>query len=158
MQHFNPRSPHGERRAEPSKSAKVLEISIHAPRTGSDEATLNAKQEWFLISIHAPRTGSDFQHLCGFARLCAFQSTLPARGATTELSRVQIAKLFQSTLPARGATRRADVPANSHPISIHAPRTGSDPVIDIFNIARHAFQSTLPARGATPSSGTPASP
>ena len=37
---------------------KALEISIHAPRTGSDQAYYDAldAQE---ISIHAPRTGSD---------------------------------------------------------------------------------------------------
>ena len=33
-------------------------ISIHAPRTGSDEMR-EEKQKQFKISIHAPRTGSD---------------------------------------------------------------------------------------------------
>ncbi len=34
--HFNPRSPRGERRNLTNKQAKVLDISIHAPRGGSD--------------------------------------------------------------------------------------------------------------------------
>ena len=34
-------------------------ISIHAPRTGSDEAFDAYKQQVETISIHAPRTGSD---------------------------------------------------------------------------------------------------
>ena len=55
---FNPRSPHGERpkssRAQPGR----MEISIHAPRTGSDRGRVRALPH-FRISIHAPRTGSD---------------------------------------------------------------------------------------------------
>ena len=56
-------------------------ISIHAPRTGSD-AQFNFYGQQSYISIHAPRTGSDLTR----QRVTppnAFQSTLPARGATT---------------------------------------------------------------------------
>ena len=38
---------------------KVLKISIHAPRVGSD-SWLYAIQESPYISIHAPRVGSDW--------------------------------------------------------------------------------------------------
>ena len=34
--HFNPRSPHGERRDVIRRALEELKISIHAPRTGSD--------------------------------------------------------------------------------------------------------------------------
>ena len=56
--HFNPRSPHGERHLTVADNPQVSDISIHAPRTGSDMHscfTLSA----LYISIHAPRTGSD---------------------------------------------------------------------------------------------------
>ena len=123
-------------------------ISIHAPRTGSDRAIcrLRCRQ---AISIHAPRTGSDG---ISRARRCAilpFQSTLPARGATSPVRSQCSDTLFQSTLPARGATFRrfrrvlplgfqSTLPArgatsgrrscrHQGAISIHAPRTGSDP-------------------------------
>ena len=36
--HFNPRSPHGERRYDLSDSTLLSSISIHAPRTGSDKS------------------------------------------------------------------------------------------------------------------------
>ncbi len=77
---FNPRSPHGERhRARrravwakafqstlPARGATLLlgeqvcgrQISIHAPRTGSDDVKNNSCYNEH-ISIHAPRTGSD---------------------------------------------------------------------------------------------------
>ncbi len=80
-------------------------------------------------------------------------------------------KRFQSTLPARGATAPAGTGARNSRISIHAPRTGSDPgrtaptkMQSHFNPrSPHGerpkggegrgkackFQSTLPARGAT---------
>ena len=78
--HFNPRSPHGER-LRALQGLAACDISIHAPRTGSD---------WYLrrvrnavgISIHAPRTGSDRRKSLTRSDVL-FQSTLPARGATS---------------------------------------------------------------------------
>ena len=79
--YFNPRSPHGERRTPafsdssvtlfqstlPARGAtahalgilRAAEISIHAPRTGSDGLLIGAGEFRLSISIHAPRTGSD---------------------------------------------------------------------------------------------------
>ena len=79
--HFNPRSPHGERRSQPSLLPMTLTISIHAPRTGSD-----------LVDV--------FDGI----RQLVFQSTLPARGATTACR-----------------TRRRK-PANFNPRSPHGER------------------------------------
>ena len=100
------------------------------------------------ISIHAPRTGSDYQEALDIATERLFQSTLPARGATLTRQESRNATTFQSTLPARGATSsnralqtmRHFNPRSPHGerpkhgstripgenISIHAPRTGSD--------------------------------
>ena len=44
-------------------------------------------------------------------------------------------KTFQSTLPARGATTSLEIPYNYIIISIHAPRTGSDHV-EISDLSR----------------------
>ena len=56
-----------------------------------------------------------------------FQSTLPARGATSLRRRTPAHRTrFQSTLPARGATGSSVSLARIAFISIHAPRTGSD--------------------------------
>ena len=57
-------------------------ISIHAPRTGSD--FLAGLYDFAdVISIHAPRTGSDMLNTHSPGWILPFQSTLPARGATT---------------------------------------------------------------------------
>ena len=104
VRNFNPRSPHGERLARRSYKGFSPDISIHAPRTGSDLPFLSDNKCHHLISIHAPRTGSDVRLLDFVIHICKFQSTLPARGATLV----------------------AGYKSGDHIISIHAPRTGSD--------------------------------
>ena len=79
-----------------------------------------------LISIHAPRTGSDLGRRRHRRAAGAFQSTLPARGATQPPAEHASGQQFQSTLPARGATASDSSSAGIPTISIHAPRTGSD--------------------------------
>ena len=101
---FNPRSPRGERHLGDHVSHLVIVISIHAPREGSD-LQRNARE-----TIRA-----------------LFQSTLPARGATSTRGHLKISRL----------------------ISIHAPREGSDSSITPSTTVETVFQSTLPARGAT---------
>ena len=168
--HFNPRSPHGERHL----------ALIHSDREK-------------LISIHAPRTGSD----SSWGSICAatghFNPRSPHGERPTPKGGRQIFLAFQSTLPARGATVIATAFAFAPNISIHAPRTGSDmrrpawrtcqsyfnprsphgerretytrrksrlyfnprsphgerAPLQIRNAAAKIFQSTLPARGAT---------
>ena len=78
------------------------------------------------ISIHAPRVGSDCLRLLLRLLRSVFQSTLPVWGATLiGLSSVGNF-LFQSTLPVWGATPLESVQPAGRPISIHAPRVGSD--------------------------------
>ena len=103
--YFNPRSPRGERLFISTSDFSSIEISIHAPREGSDfmgvkihmelclfQSTLPARGATIplrsasmsaFISIHAPREGSDCIPCC-FAKYQQFQSTLPARGATDD--------------------------------------------------------------------------
>ena len=102
--HFNPRSPHGERRA----ALRVLRVIRR-------------------ISIHAPRTGSD-GHSFLFARLkYLFQSTLPARGATSSCSgRVPVLIYFNPRSPHGERLDGVHRVLILLTISIHAPRTGSD--------------------------------
>ena len=80
--YFNPRSPCGERPPIQEDSQKTSQfqstlpvwgatsalfrivasaaISIHAPRVGSDDASVGVGRSQWGISIHAPRVGSDF--------------------------------------------------------------------------------------------------
>ena len=82
---FNPRSPHGERR---SGSGCGMPHSFYFnPRSphGERHALVIHLGNALCISIHAPRTGSDSCPFRACARLDLFQSTLPARGATSSV-------------------------------------------------------------------------
>ena len=99
---FNPRSPQGERRWRWLLNSQFRSISIHAPRRGSDPGAIAT----------------------GYGQ--KFQSTLPAGGATPHAASSKTFFLFQSTLPAGGATINPIFIYDLIPISIHAPRRGSD--------------------------------
>ena len=101
--HFNPRSPHGERRP------------LSRPKT--------YKHNFNPRSPHGERLNS-----CVLCRsVFSFQFTLPAWGATfTCVMVVPSVPEFQSTLPAWGATKLSIVGTMGVDISIHAPRMGSD--------------------------------
>ena len=125
---FNPRSPHGERLSTHTANSPDVTISIHAPRTGSDE---HLRRYIILcdISIHAPRTGSDDAIIdyqsAGFTD---FNPRSPHGERHSLLTGLQ----------------------SENEISIHAPRTGSDNQTFLLVNVTCRFQSTLPARGATP--------
>ena len=107
---FNPRSPHGERRD--ANLPHVLAALNFNPRSphGERHGGSRLREGKENISIHAPRTGSDPRSARKPPESARFQSTLPARGATMCISSTRSAAfVFQSTLPARGAT----VPASS---------------------------------------------
>ena len=104
-----------------------LNISIHAPREGCDGTRRRAGTSCSTISIHAPREGCDLLLLTSgppaphfnprtprgvrpsaaaatASSTMVFQSTHPARGATSQPSTPAAPSQFQSTHPARGAT------------------------------------------------------
>ena len=100
---FNPRSPHGERRTSPGGAMESRYFNPRSPH-GERPRTDAHAPPCESISIHAPRTGSDQQGGKQHDKTRKFQSTLPARGATGPHSTNKNAISFQSTLPARGAT------------------------------------------------------
>ena len=167
---FNPRSPHGERLCARKEGSHDLQISIHAPRTGSDINMVTKDTTAAQFQSTLPARGATLA-TCVQLACNLFQSTLPARGATCYRKQLRAEWAFQSTLPARGATCAVDQPHAGDGISIHAPRTGSDAPFagcatsrGYFNprsphgerrfqikpgSRQKEFQSTLPARGAT---------
>ena len=78
-----------------------------------------------------------------------FQSTPPARGATTRTSIRKISTGFQSTPPARGATALAFCVIVALQFQSTPPARGATP--DHTHTLKYTgqFQSTPPARGAT---------
>ena len=123
--HFNPRSPHGERQKSSKAQTMCWTFQPTLPARGAtDELFASSGEE-------------------------KFQPTLPARGATRSLPRHSGRTKFQPTLPARGATTPQAHPFRRKQISTHAPRTGSDDYSRSIATTLYQFQPTLPARGAT---------
>ena len=85
-QYFNPRSPHGER---PSLLPVSLRRWYFNPRSPHGERLRRRARGDCRggISIHAPRTGSDIVRYSIGTNVPIFQSTLPARGATSVTKR-----------------------------------------------------------------------
>ena len=104
---FNPRSPYGERLCNSLKERGAKNISIHAPLTGSD-----------VSDISSTTKGQDFNPRSPYGER--------PRG----VGRPQRCQTFQSTLPLRGATEFSDHYRFLEDISIHAPLTGSDLLLD----------------------------
>ncbi len=129
---FNPRPPQGERLIGCVGVVVATNVSIHAPRKGSDLAM--HLQATLLLSFQStpPARGATPAAL-SVSKVMAFQSTPPARGATyIRSARLAFDTMFQSTPPARGATSGAGG-------------------VETFP----GFQSTPPARGATPAPAPP---
>ena len=87
-------------------TTSYVDISIHAPRTGSDcEARTTSISGCYFNprSPHGERPDRNVANAVSYP----FQSTLPARGATNDEYQKWTEAVFQSTLPARGATRRS---------------------------------------------------
>ena len=80
------------------------------------------------ISIHAPREGGDSNFLMIATTCHLFQSTPPARGATTITGFNVWYTYISIHAPREGGDSRLDSKAlkADQPISIHAPREGGD--------------------------------
>ena len=106
---------------------KVLAISIHAPRVGSDRGW-KMRRQWTQL----------------------FQSTLPVWGATPR-NRTEPAahRHFNPRSPCGERLVSSGTPLLWHRISIHAPRVGSDDISLRDSEFEVEFQSTLPVWGAT---------
>ena len=123
---FNPRSPHGERQPQFIIDSYVEIFQSTLPAWGATNALNDILYIYHRISIHAPRMGSDIILTCLHIKRRNFNprsphGERPARNYA-EAWRIE----FQSTLPAWGATPASPRPTSSRPISIHAPRMGSD--------------------------------
>ena len=77
--------------------------------------------------------GERLQKVIIITRWSEFQSTLPAWGATSAVSKVSQWSIFQSTLPAWGTTFSGARYSSGIYISIHAPRMGSDSTVKAYS-------------------------
>ena len=107
---FNPRSPDGERRGGIIMADRPVEISIHAPRMGSDMAQGARPETRESFQSTLPGWGATSGVLVGHATLRHFNPRSPdgeRHGIARHRPR---SPRFQSTLPGWGATRTTASP------------------------------------------------
>ena len=148
LRDFNPRSPHGERRWDFTALDQELAISIHAPRTGSDELQKLWRSNG-QISIHAPRTGSDEKPIDGQLTFLDFNPRSP-HGERPHQA-VSYGLLASNFNPRSPHGERRTTPSKPTPARYFNPRSphGERPKGKETTRETAGFQSTLPARGAT---------
>ena len=168
--YFYPRSPRGERQPKHVKTGKrggflstlpargatrILadlfvdnEISIHAPREGSDLLITDMVLPSCYFYPRSPRGERPDKVAVGEITL-KFLSTLPARGATQRRPPAPPAERFLSTLPARGATISPPSLGVAGGFLSTLPARGATPRAVHPGEEQQRFLSTLPARGAT---------
>ena len=144
---FNPRTPRGVRRPGAGRLHHQMPISIHAPRVGCDGIGVPAGHDPLLhFNPRTPR-GVRLGPQMILTRPPVFQSTHPARGATSWAELDAEAQEFQSTHPARGATFQGGRLLMTNRISIHAPREGCDSSSPASKTVSHADFNPRTPRG-----------
>ena len=123
--HFNPRSPQGERLIPYLAVTQVGNISIHAPRRGSD-LRQTTRSLAIKISIHAPRRGSDQYTFTVAFLLSDFNPRSPQGERLYPDSWDDNRWNISIHAPRRGSDRNNVAMQRAVDISIHAPRRGSD--------------------------------
>ena len=122
-------------------------ISIHAPRTGSDNINQLVADNG-TISIHAPRTGSD---CCNHSITIIHKISIhaPRTGSDTKIIRSRLCGTHFNPRSPHGERHNFSSSVmyfpNFNPRSPHGERLAA--LLHALYI--FAFQSTLPARGAT---------
>ena len=123
---FNPRAPRGARRDNITNIERGLDnFNPRAPRGAR-------RVSGILIAV-----------------MLIFQSTRPARGATTAKDNEVFGYQISIHAPREGRDYRHARHAHKASISIHAPREGRDAAGSPCSRTGVIFQSTRPARGAT---------
>ena len=122
---FNPRSPHGERPFPEILLALRLSFQSTLPARGATADNLPGLQR-SDISIHAPRTGSDDDRLLVHQAAGDFNPRSPHGERRITSSRSDGASAISIHAPRTGSDRWKTAKTQRRAISIHAPRTGSD--------------------------------
>ena len=122
-------------------------ISIHAPREGSDYfgRTLGMQRE---ISIHAPREGSDLVQVAGAVARQDFYPRSP-RGERRLAPPVCLGNgVFLSTLPARGATAFAPLFNGRHKNFYPRSPRGERQLLDVAGVGENVISIHAPREGS----------
>ena len=146
-QHYNPRSPHGERHTFRCWLLRLGIFQSTLPARGATRAAQH-QQKCNLISIHAPRTGSDCSGKSAHLPCCDFNPRSPHGERRTRFICSLPTQTISIHAPRTGSDEALFAIARAITrISIHAPRTGSDPR-DATHLHQHHISIHAPRTGS----------
>ena len=142
---FNPRSPRGERHGQIRVGTSSTNFNPRSPRGERRNNLLYCNFVRCYFNPRSPRGERPRTVPRGQIALGYFNPRSP-RGERLQQQHQQQQPIqqFQSTLPARGATSSPPTHSHRRPISIHAPREGSDNANPIFNTRYANFNPRSP--------------
>ena len=141
--YFNPRSPWGERPGYPFMYCVTFYFNPRSPH-GERQQVEDPAMRTRDISIHAPRRGSDVQFSLYVSRSCYFNPRSPQGERHLSLLSTVISRYFNPRSP---QGERPAIDANivkTKAISIHAPRRGSDCGQGLFYSIKSDFNPRSP--------------
>ena len=150
--YFNPRSPCGERLTSLYTAKPLFQFQSTLPVWGATTPRKTSRR-WRNISIHAPRVGSDHFRCWYCLKSIHFNPRSPCGERLGMVDSLGLGNIFQSTLPVWGATVAYPYTQRAFKISIHAPRVGSDRVSEYISVSRSDFNPRSPC-GERPGTGT----
>ena len=124
-EHFNPRSPYGERPPSDTRITQTKEFQSTLPLRGATDTKGYSKINVQFQST-LPLRGATSSIVICFTSLKNFNPRSPYGERPGLVCADSLHFAFQSTLPLRGATSQGLLRWSRGPISIHAPLTGSD--------------------------------
>ena len=122
---FNPRSPRGERPSALEYLGADLDISIHAPRVGSDEPCSSDAISIGDFNPRSPR-GERLRRARPFLRILNFNPRSPRGERPAQPRLLCRGRQISIHAPRVGSDGARGKGAGAQEISIHAPRVGSD--------------------------------
>ena len=141
--HFNPRSPHGERRNHRRADELLKNFNPRSPHGERPRAFCTPSRRPAHFNPRSPH--GERRSLQAVKRERQDFNPRSPHGERRLFSIVFVGiSAFQSTLPARGATRFSALSGSQAKISIHAPRTGSDLVKNDSMGRDHNFNPRSP--------------
>ena len=126
-------------------------ISIHAPREGGDAVSTDSASLYSHFNPRPPRGGRRWCQLIFTSRCFLFQSTPPARGATSPpVIRQQRKAYFNPRPPRGGRQNRADKLEQYRDFNPRPPRGGATVGLCIKFSTRADFNPRPPRGGRPP--------
>ena len=147
---FNPRSPDGERRSDHCRCHYRPEISIHAPRMGSDYAPLICFNVCSIFQSTLPGWGATFQTTVKIPLLHYFNPRSPDGERPHSDHRILLARdNFNPRSPdGERLCGTMNTPSKKQDFNPRSP-DGERQTQLYLTTTTHTFQSTLPGWGAT---------